>query len=530
MKLSQQELMLLLSVPEDSDAFRSLAQRLEESPEEQKSLVNLSLSDANWWRDAKAALESGELPTSHELIDTQTVSFSTSGTAASVNALDEDVDRTSSDLAQYLAPPSHPELLGRLGRYDVERIVGRGGMGVVFKAYDSELHRVVAIKAMVPHLASSQAARKRFAREARAIAAIAHPHVIPILDVQSEASLPYLVMQYVHGQSLQSRIEASGPLPVADALRVAQQTASGLAAAHEHGLVHRDVKPANILMEESVERVLLSDFGLARTIDDASLTRTGIVTGTPHYMSPEQADSGTADPRSDLFSLGSVIYFMLTGHPPFRAQSMMATLNRICHSPHRPLVQVNADVPFEVARLVDRLLAKEPNQRFQSAKELDDELTKLLSSLQQGGLSLRPRRVSKNVAVSRLAWLVPTLFVVGIFVVLAKSVGLWGTRSNSVMEEISQQEDIRESTVHSPQEVTQPPSWNELAQWQEQSNTSEQEWQSALNQLRAQTNQLRQRWESDVATSTDDFSLKSSDFQKKIQQLLNEPTSTPQTP
>ncbi len=219
----------------------------------------------------------------------------------------------------FLQPPRHPELLGRLGRYDIERLIGKGGFGVVFKAYDSELNRVVAIKALAPHLMSSGAARQRFAREAQASAAIVHDHVVPIYDVVSQDDACYFVMQYIPGPSLQERVDRRGPLPVEDILRIASQMAAGLQAAHDQGLVHRDVKPGNVLLEESVDRVLISDFGLARTADDASLTHSGAITGTPHYMSPEQALGETIDGRSDLFSLGSVIYFMATGHPPFRA-------------------------------------------------------------------------------------------------------------------------------------------------------------------------------------------------------------------
>ena len=148
-------------------------------------------------------------------------------------------------------------------------------------------------------------------------------------NVESEGKLPYLVMQCVSGLSLQSKVDRCGMLPLTDTLRIAKQTAAGLAAAHDQGLVHRDVKPANILLEENVDRVILSDFGLARAVDDASLTRTGVVAGTPHYMSPEQARGDAIDTRSDQFGLGSVMYFMLTGRPPFRATGAMGVLNRI---------------------------------------------------------------------------------------------------------------------------------------------------------------------------------------------------------
>lgn len=149
--------------------------------------------------------------------------------------------------------------------------------------------------------------------------------------------------------------------------------------------MHRDVKPANMLLEESVDRLLISDFGLARTVDDATLTRTGIVAGTPHYMSPEQAEGEVVGPASDLFSLGSVIYFMCTGHPPFRAASPMAVLNRICHATQRPVDGVNADIPLELVEVIEQLLSKSPEQRFLSAKAVASRLDELLLELQRGG-------------------------------------------------------------------------------------------------------------------------------------------------
>ena len=156
---------------------------------------------------------------------------------------------------------------------------------------------------------------------------------------------------------------SGAPCPSKEVLRIAAQTAAGLEAAHEQGVVHRDVKPGNILLEESVDRVLISDFGLARTADDGNLTRSGAVTGTPHYMSPEQAHGESIDARSDLFCLGSVIYFMCTGHPPFRAPRIMAVLNRICNEPQRPLGELNPAIPIELEELVDQLLSKSPDDR-----------------------------------------------------------------------------------------------------------------------------------------------------------------------
>ena len=275
-----------------------------------------------------------------------------------------------------------PTSLGRIEGYELLDVIGRGGMGIVVRAHDRQLNRLVAIKFLAPHLATSAAARQRFAREAQAAAAVVHPHVVPIHVVGSR-DIPYLVMHYVAGESVQERIDRVGPLPVKDILRIAMQTARGLAAAHEQGMIHRDVKPSNILLENGVERVMLSDFGLARAADDASLTRSGVIAGTPDYMSPEQAGGLPVDHRTDLFSLGSVMYTMATGHPPFRAEGTMAVLNRICNETPRPLRDVQADLPLWYERLVQRLLEKDPNGRFGSATETADLLAQCLAHVQQ---------------------------------------------------------------------------------------------------------------------------------------------------
>ena len=228
---------------------------------------------------------------------------------------------------------------------------------------DRSLDRMVAIKVLSPHLAASGAARQRFAREAKAAAAVLHPNVIAIHGVSSGddgAALPYLVVPYVRGSSLQVRIDAEGPLGVTEILRIAIQIAEGLAAAHSQGLVHRDIKPANILLEESVERVAITDFGLARAVDDATLTHSGVVAGTPQYMSPEQARGEAIDFRSDLFSLGSVMYAMCAGRPPFRAETSYGILRRITDMTPRPIREINPEIPSWLCRLVARLHEKSP--------------------------------------------------------------------------------------------------------------------------------------------------------------------------
>jgi WD40 repeat protein len=201
-------------------------------------------------------------------------------------------------------------------------------------------------------------------------------------------------MHHVGGIALEDRVKQGGPLELKEILRIGMQTAAGLAAAHAQGLVHRDVKPANILLENGVQRVKITDFGLARAVDDASLTQSGQIAGTPMYMSPEQARGEAVDCRSDLFSLGSVLYTLCTGRPPFRASSTPAVLKRVCEETPRPIRQINPEVPDWLAAIVGKLHAKEPAQRFQSAAEVAELLGQHLAHLQQPDLAPRPAPVA----------------------------------------------------------------------------------------------------------------------------------------
>ncbi|GAB5405843.1 MAG: hypothetical protein Aurels2KO_40740 [Aureliella sp.] len=273
--------------------------------------------------------------------------------------------------------------LGRFDRFEIMEILGRGGMGIVMRGYDTLLDRHCALKVLAPELATSAAARKRFSREAKSAAAVVHSHVVPIQTVDEHNGLPYLVMPVVEGQSLQQRVERDGPLPIIETIRIAMQVAEGLSAAHTQGLVHRDIKPANILLENGVERVQITDFGLARAVDDASMTRSGVIAGTPQYMSPEQAHGDDIDSRSDLFSLGSVVYFMLTGRSPFRAETMMGVLNRIGNDQPRSLRSINTDVPRWLEEIVDKLLSKSRDDRHQTASEVAQVLQERHAELQR---------------------------------------------------------------------------------------------------------------------------------------------------
>ena len=285
-------------------------------------------------------------------------------------AADEDL----ADALSFLAPPGRPDSLGRLGHYEVLEVLGRGGFGIVYRAFDEVLQRVVAVKILSPSMAATSPARKRFLREARSSAAVRHENVVQVHAVE-EQPLPYLVMEFVPGETLQQRLDRTGPLDLPDILRIGRQVAEGLAAAHEKGLIHRDIKPANILIGgDPQEHVKITDFGLARAADDASLTRSGTVAGTPMYMAPEQAKGESLDHRADLFSLGSVLYVMCTGRPPFRAENTLAVLKRVAEDTPRPIREIIPEVPEWLCRVVGKLHAKDPAGRFQSAKEVAEVL------------------------------------------------------------------------------------------------------------------------------------------------------------
>jgi hypothetical protein len=307
------------------------------------------------------------------------------------------------DALTFLAPPGRPDSLGRIGHYEVLGVLGHGGFGIVLRAFDEVLQRVVAVKVLASQLAATSPARKRFLREARSSAQVRHENVVQVHAIE-EQPLPYLVMEFIAGETLQQRLDRTGPLDVPEVLRIGRQIAEGLAAAHETGLIHRDVKPANVLIESGPQaRVKLTDFGLARAADDASISQSGVVAGTPMYMAPEQARGEALDHRADLFSLGSVLYVMCTGRPPFRASAALAVLKRVAEDEPRPIREVIPEVPVWLCRVVAKLHAKAPAARFQSARDVADVLADCESQLKRygalrdlsripGGQSPRPRR------------------------------------------------------------------------------------------------------------------------------------------
>jgi hypothetical protein len=281
------------------------------------------------------------------------------------------------DLA-FLAPARGPGEIGRLGNYRVLGVLGAGGMGIVLLAEDVGLQRQVALKAMKPAMAASADYRQRFLREARTAAAIEHDHIVTIYQVGEDRGVPFLAMKLLRGESLEERLNRVKRLGVAEVLRVGQEIAEGLAAAHERGLIHRDIKPANVWLEEGTDRVKIVDFGLARGGDeDARLTQEGWMVGTPAYMSPEQADCEPLDHRSDLFSLGCVLFRASTGELPFRGKSTLAVLNALATTTPPPPVQLNPELPEAFSDLVVRLLKKDRERRPDSAREVADALRDL---------------------------------------------------------------------------------------------------------------------------------------------------------
>jgi serine/threonine-protein kinase len=260
------------------------------------------------------------------------------------------------------------------GRYSLDRELGRGGMGVVFLARDVALDRPVAIKLLPPALAAEPEGRARFLREARTAARLSHPHIVPIHAVEERDGLVYFVMAFVDGETLGERVRRSGPLAVSEVARVTQEVAWALGHAHAHGVVHRDVKPDNVLLERASGRALVTDFGIAHAAAAGLTPPDGTAAGTPAYMSPEQAAGGPADARADLYSLGVTAFYAATGRLPFQAPTAVAMLVQHATVSPPPLLAARPSLPPDLARAVDRCLAKDPDARWASADELAEAL------------------------------------------------------------------------------------------------------------------------------------------------------------
>ena len=292
-----------------------------------------------------------------------------------------EIDRGMNPLI-FLGPPAESGELGRLGHYRILRMLGQGGMGMVFEAEDTHLQRIVALKVILPEFAANPASRERFLREARAGAALKSDHVVTIYQVGEEQGVPFLAMELLQGHTLDDRLTDGKALPIHEVLRIGREIADGLAAAHAAGMIHRDIKPANIWLEEPSGRVKLLDFGLARTVGSRSdLTQVGRVIGTPAFMSPEQARGDEVDARGDLFSLGAVIYALCTGQKPFEGTSVMAVLTALAVATPRPSSTLNPDVPPALSDLVGRLLEKDAKNRPESALEVREVLDAIEAGL-----------------------------------------------------------------------------------------------------------------------------------------------------
>ena len=309
---------------------------------------------------------------------------------------------TASISAEFLALQ---ELLA--GRYSIERELGRGGMGIVLLARDVALDRPVAIKLLPPHLATRPDERDRFLQEARIAAGLAHPNIVPIHLVEAHGDLVFFVMGFVDGETLRDRVERAGPLPPRLAVKLLQEVAWALGAAHQRGVIHRDVKPDNIMIDRATERAVVTDFGIALGRTGAGASTDGSVTGTARYMSPEQACGEPVDARSDLYSLGATFFYALTGRAPFEAANVPAILTKHVYETAPQVHALRAEVPAKLSAVVDRLLRKAPPERFQTA----DDLARVAGELRGRDFRAPPllRAFVRNAQVSTLVLLTSVL-------------------------------------------------------------------------------------------------------------------------
>jgi TolB-like protein/tetratricopeptide (TPR) repeat protein/predicted Ser/Thr protein kinase len=318
-----------------------------------------------------------------------------------------------------------------IAHYRILEELGSGGMGVVYKAEDTTLKRTVALKFLRPQVIAEDADdRARFMHEAQAAAALDHPNICTVFEIAEAEGQLYIAMPYVEGESLKERI-ASGPLEVGEVLELALQAAAGLKAAHERGIVHRDIKSANLMVTPEGQ-VKIMDFGFAKTAGATRVTRTGTTLGTAAYMSPEQALGQAADHRTDIWSLGVVLYEMLSGELPFKGDYDPALMYSIVNETPEPLTEMNAAVPLELEQVVDRALTKDPDKRYQSAGELIDALEELRESL-----DLLPKRTRLQMRMirqrRRIAALVTGIVVIAAFVIAGSRFNWWRSEAKAMI-------------------------------------------------------------------------------------------------
>ena len=278
----------------------------------------------------------------------------------------------------------------KLGKYEIIERLGRGGMAEVYKAYHASLDRYVAIKILHAFLADDEEFAARFGREAQNIARLKHPHVVQVYDYEYDASSEsyYMIMELIVGDTLKDRLlalEAAGKrMSLEEALRITREAATALAYAHKNGMIHRDVKPANLLIDSNEnDRVVLTDFGIAKIVKGSQMTVSGGLVGTPAYMAPEQGIGETGDERSDLYSLGIILYQMITGELPYDAETPLALILRHMNDPIPSARTIDANIPQPVERVVRKLMAKTPDNRYRSAEELIADIRRIENNLHQ---------------------------------------------------------------------------------------------------------------------------------------------------
>ena len=365
--------------------------------------------------DVPAAAQIQTESNSGDTVTIQGLGLAAKNAFAAMNDNDDSCD------LEFLSPTTRADSLGRIGHYEVLQVLGKGGFGIVLRGFDDILQRVVAIKVMSPQLAATSPARKRFLREARSSAAVRHENVVQVYEV-GEEPLPYLVMEFIPGETLQQRLDRLGPLDAPETVRIGRQIAEGLDAAHAMDLIHRDIKPGNVLLEGGHLKVKITDFGVARAADDASMTQSGMIAGTPMYMAPEQALGHTLDHRVDLFSLGTVMYQTVAGRQPFRANTSIAVLKRVVEDTPRNIREIIPETPQWLCDIITKLHAKQPDERYQSAREVADLLAdceeRLKSNSILHGFSRIPQAKIAASPAGQPRWTAPARWAVAAAVLL----------------------------------------------------------------------------------------------------------------
>jgi serine/threonine protein kinase len=323
------------------------------------------------------------------------------------------------------------------GRYEVEELVGHGGMSSVYKARDALLERHVALKILHDQYSGDDDFVERFKREARSVAQLQHPNIVTVIDRGEEDGRQYIVFEYIDGENLKEHVVRKGRLEVREALEIALEVARGLAFAHEQGLIHRDVKPQNILLNGD-GRAKVTDFGIARTVDVDGMTQTGTVLGTSNYIAPEQASGQRVDTQSDVYALGAVLYELLAGDVPFPGESFVVVAMKHMHEPAPNVLDVRGDVPLRVAAAVDRALEKDPEQRFPTMDAFAAELEACLAELDRGEdgdatmvIPSAQRAPTRRRKMSRWPIVIGTLALLAIAAIVIGLLAIPGTNNSS---------------------------------------------------------------------------------------------------